>query len=259
MAAMNELFQGRQMALLGVALLGVALLLAAWAYRAIIDLLPIGRARREALSRATPVIGTVVGLLYALYVARALLAGYEAYVPAALALLVGAFLLASWFAIRDVVNGMFLKAGRICAVGDHVRIGEIQGRVEHMGLRTMTVETSGGDEAILPYSAIARDSVMRTPVSENSTLHVFRMDLPRGLTVVDAKNRIRQAALRSHWSSVTRDPDVTFLGNDLFEVSVFALDTDHGPAIEDAVRQALARAGDPRDFRPPSGPVPGAS
>jgi small-conductance mechanosensitive channel len=251
----NDLIEPRHVALFTVAVVGTLLLVAGWVYRSVIDFLPMGRTRREALDRGTPVLGTGAGLLYALYVARTLLEGHEEYLLGVLMLIVGAFVFASWFAIRDVINGMFLKAGRITSIGDHVRIGDVHGRVEHMGLRTMTVETSSGDEAILPYSTIARDSIMRTPSTENTALHTFAVGLPRGLSVVDAKTRIRHAALQNHWTSLVREPDISFGNDEQLEVSVFALDVDHGPAIETAVRAALAKAGDPRDQRPPSGPV----
>ncbi len=259
---MTEWIEPRHIGLFTVAVVGGLLVVGAWVYRTLLAFLPMARARREALHRASPVLGTAAGLFYALYVTRTLLEsyeGYEDYVPMALAVIVAAFVLASWFAIRDVINGMFLKAGRIATEGDHVRVGDVQGRVETMGLRTMTIETSAGDEAILPYSSIARDSIMRTPVTENSALHTFRLDLPRGLTLADAKARIRHAALRSHWSSLTRDPEIALAENNTLEVSIYALDADHGPDIEMAVRESVARAADPRDRRDASGPFPRAT
>lgn len=238
---MNEELQtsGLELALLLVA--GLILFAALQGLRYLLDFVPMSRARRDTLSRATPVVGAVVGLLYVLFAARTVLRNYPDYVPLVMTLIVAGSIVVSWFALRDFIAGVVLKAGRVCKVGDHVQVNGVQGRIAQMGARVLTIETSDGDEAIIPYSSVARSSLLRTPVLDSVALHVFKLTLPEGLSVIEAKSRIRQAALQSHWSSLVREPKITKTAEDAFEVTVFSLDADHGPHVERAVRDGLGK------------------
>ena len=205
-----------------------------------IDVAPLSGRRREALRRAFPVAAGALGVLYLLLSAALLFERYPQHFPIAVAVILGVALAASWFAVRDLVSGIFLKAGRVCRVGDYVRIGEVQGRVERMGHRVLVIETARGEEAIVPYSAVARSAVLRTPVEERGTLHVFELTLEDPPPVAEAKRRIRESALASHWSAIAREPEIAVLDADRFEVTIFALDADHVRDVEMAVRGALS-------------------
>lgn len=220
---------------------GLVLFGGLWAVGYALELVPMNRSRREQLARTRPVVGAVAGLFYALFVARHLFADFPTYLPLILSGIVVAFIVMAWFALRDVIAGVVLKAGRVCSVGDHVQINGVEGRVTDMGMRVLTLETTEGDEAIIPYGRLARDSLLRTPVQDTVTVHVFEAHLPDGMSSIDGRACIREAALRSHWSSLTREPKVARVGEHTFEVTVFSLDADHGPHVERTVRQALAR------------------
>lgn len=213
------------------------------AARFAVDVVPLSRLRREALRRAFPLLTAVVGVLYLLFAAGLVFERYPQHFPIAVAVILGVSIAASWFAVRDLVSGIFLKAGRVCRVGDYVRVGDVQGRVERMGHRVLVVETAKGEEAIVPYSRVAREAVLRTPVSERGTLHVFELNLPGHPPVAETKQRIRESALRCHWSAIAREPEIAVLDADRFEVTVFALDADRVRDVEDAVRRAV---GSPR-------------
>lgn len=228
---------GLDLALLLVA--GLVLFVALQGARYLLDLVPMSRARRETLARASPAAGAFVGLFYLLFAARTVFKQYPDFVPLVLTLIVVGFIVVAWFAFRDFVAGVVIKAGRVCTVGDFVHVNDVKGRIAQMGLRVLTLETSDGDEAIIPYSSIARESLLRTPVLDSVSLHAFHVKVPDKLETIDAQEVIREAALRSHWSSLVREPKVVSVGDRAFEVTVFALDPGHGPHIERAVRAAL--------------------
>lgn len=213
------------------------------AARFAVDVAPMSRPRREALRRAFPLVTAAVGVLYLLFAAGLFFERYPQHFPIAVAVILGVSIAASWFAVRDLVSGIFLKAGRVCRVGDYVRVGDVQGRVERMGHRVLVVETARGEEAIIPYSRVARDSVLRTPVSERGTLHVFELNLPGHPPVAETKRRIRESALRCHWSAIAREPEIAVVDADRFEVTVFALDADRVREVEEAVRRAVGATG----------------
>lgn len=205
----------------------------------VVEYVPMGADRHETLARARPLVGTLVVLLYMLFAAGVVFKAHPGQLPLALGFVVVGFVVASWTAVRDVVSGVFLKAGRVCRVGDHVRVGNVEGRVERMGLTVLVIETREGDEAVLPYSGVARQSILRTPVIDSVAPHVFRVERPDGLSLSALRSLIRERAMSSHWASITREPDVEPVADDAVEVTVFALDADHAPEVESAVRGAL--------------------
>ncbi len=204
-----------------------------------LDYVPVSADRRETLARARPLLGTIFVLLYVLFAAGVVFKAHPGQLPLVLALVVLGFVIASWSAVRDVVSGVFLKAARVCRVGDHVRVGNVEGRVERMGLSVLVIETREGDEAVLPYSSVQRQSLLRTPVIDNVAPHVFRVDPPEGLALPKLRALVCQHALGSHWASIAREPDLEMTADGTLEITVFALDADHAPDVEAAVRQAL--------------------
>ncbi len=198
----------------------------------------MSRARRAAVVRARPVAGAIALLAFLLYAARTLLGDRPTALLVALGLVVVGFAVAAWPAFRDLLAGVVLKAGRVCQVGDHLRIGGVEGRVAHMGYRALVVETTRGDEAILPYSRVERDAVIRTRTLGGVVPHEFRVQPPARLRHAEARALVRHAALLSHWSVPAREPEIATAGEAL-DVTVFALDADHALEIEARVRRAL--------------------
>jgi len=204
-----------------------------------IDVAPLTVERRERLRRAFPVLAAISVVAYLLVGAGIFFDRYPQHFPIAVAVILLVAIAASWFGIRDLVAGVFIKAGRVCRVGDYVRVGDVQGRVERMGHRALVVETAGGEEAIVPYSEMARRSVLRTPVSERGTLHVFELTLEDAPPAAQTKRRIREAALRCHWAAIAREPEIAVLDGNRYEVTIFAIDPDRVREVEAAVREGV--------------------
>lgn len=226
--------------LLEIMLLGVVLFLVLRAARFAIDVVPLSAERREGLRRAFPLGAAASVVLYLLVSAGIFFAPYPEDFPTAVAVILGGSIAASWFGLRDVVSGVFVRAGRVVRVGDYVSVGDLQGRVERMGARTVVIQTARGEEAILPYRELTRQAVLRTPVSERGTLHVFELLLPSRPSVAITKRQIREAALRCHWAAIAREPEINVLDADRYEVTVFAIDPDRVREVEAAVRSELA-------------------
>jgi hypothetical protein len=221
--------------LAGAAILAAVLL----AVRGAFGLLPVAKSTRDAVRRALPVAAAGVALIYALVAVTILFADQPMVAAIATVLVIGAFVVVSWNALRDLASGVFLKAGDICQPGDHIRIDDLQGRVAHMGLRVLVLETSDGDEALIPYSRIARDRLLRTPAVEGVTPHVFQLSVPPELSPATLKTQVRHSAMLEHWSAVSRAPEIALHDGQL-EVTVYAVDPDRGPDIEAAVRRAVS-------------------
>jgi len=231
--------------LLWLALAGVALFVALRAVRWVLSVAPMKRSRVEAVERAWPFVAGAAAVAYLIFAVSTLFGDVPGYGPLAVAVVLGGLFAVVFPALRDLVSGAILRAGRACRVGDHVRVEGIEGRVTRLGYRVMVVQTRAGDDAIVPYSRVSASSVLRRPVLDHVAPRELTVPLPAGRSLAEARTQIRSAAMLAHWSSVTREPEVTLSEPDTLQVTVFALDDDYGPDVEQAVRAALTRTGKP--------------
>lgn len=207
--------------------------------RWLLGLVPMSKGRREALNRGILVSETVVVLVFLLTYVPMVFEVNPAYTPIFFGVLILGIVWVSWFVIRDAVAGLFIKAGEIVRLGDTVSFDGARGRITALGVRVLELETSEGEQIIVPYSRLTHQAVTRTAAVDNVIRHSFR--LPRaGLDVPATRARVRCVALSHHWSSLAREPQIE-IENDALLVTVFALDDVHGPNIESAIREVLQR------------------
>jgi small-conductance mechanosensitive channel len=207
--------------------------------RAALDSLPTSRARRALIERIAPLAGTAIAILFVVMATRWILRTDDRRAWVALGAVATVILLLSWGPLRDVFEGIYLRAGRTCAVGDRVQIGTVRGRIQRLGLRGLHVEGSDGTLAIVPYRAVAAQPLSRTPGVDHPAFHVFRVALPTTRSIAEARKLVLEAALLHHWTSVARQPVVVATEQDELEVTIFAVDPDRVADIERAIRRAL--------------------
>ena len=228
---------------LGVALLGGAVMIALLRLaESGIKLLPISRAHHDKLQRFAPPLGIVIIVGYVLFVARLLIGGSREFDIVVLPLVLAGLVAAAWNPLKDVVNGVVLKAGDVCSVGDTICVGNVRGRVVGMGYRVVTLETPAGEEVVIPYTNMAAESVSRVPVLRGAQAHVFELVVEGETDSAEVMAKIQRSALLCHWSSVVRSPEVRALPEGAFQVTVFPLVSERAAEIEQRVRRAV-RAG----------------
>lgn len=203
--------------------------------RFVLKVAPMSAARRRSLEQAFPMVELLVAAIYLLWSVQTLFRGYPALAAAAvLGVLFGGLWLAR-HALMDLVTGVFLRTSGSVAKGDRVQVEGVDGSVTWLGTRSLGVETRSGDEALIPYSRLAGQAVLRTPRVDGAYRHTFRISSEQAPQV----DRIRQLAMLSHWSSVARPPVVVIGEGGDHEVTVFALEAERGPEIEAFVRKGL--------------------
>ena len=138
--------------------IGVAHWLGGWVRRAAVA----GRVYAEVavlLSRATAVAVYAVGGTLVLATIGASWA--------AIAAVLGAATFGISLALQDVgrgfVNGVYILVERPFRIGDYVRVGAVEGRVEEVGLRLTTLRTAAGERIIVP------NTVVFSSIIENSS------------------------------------------------------------------------------------------
>ncbi|MBV1862724.1 MAG: mechanosensitive ion channel family protein [Nannocystaceae bacterium] len=194
---------------------------------------------RDGLQRFAPVLGLTLLVAYIASGLAALLAREPAF-AAVLVSLIGTLVLFSWASLYDLVSGVAFRFERLCQVGDHVRVGDVEGRVLNVGMRSLIVQTPEGDEAVVPYGKISRETLRRTQSVSGAHVHAFAIEQPQDVDFVSLKCHVVRSAMRCHWASVVHEPKVERRERDTIEVSIYALDADHAPVVEAAVRRALA-------------------
>jgi potassium-dependent mechanosensitive channel len=95
--------------------------------------------------------------------------------------LAGAFGVGIGFGLQSVVNnfvsGLILLFERPIHVGDTVEVGNLQGQVKRIGIRSSLVRTSQGAEIIVPNSQLVSEQVTNWTLSDQ----LRRIDLPVGV------------------------------------------------------------------------------
>lgn len=223
--------------------------------------LPAPTRVRDGLQRIAPVLGLTVLVAY-IAAGVAVLLAREPEFAAVLVTLIGLLAVLAWAPLYDLISGVAFRFGRLCRVGDHVSVGDVEGRVLDVGMRALVVQTPEGDEAVMPYGKISRETLRRTQSVSGAYVHAFAIESPEGVDFVSLKRQVVRSAMGCHWASVVHEPKVERRERGAIEVSVYALDADHAPVVEAAVRRALAsevRRGQPRqEAAGLGGPVAGA-
>lgn len=222
-----------------VLLLGVAIYIGLRWLRLRVRSLSLSRPRRELFERLRPLIEAVATIVFLVLSVRIVLGDQPLYSTLVLGLILVAAVLLGWFALRDVVAGMLLKASELCLPGDWVEIGGVTGRVHGLGYRVIALDTIDGGQAFVPYSRVSRETLVRRPDTDGLFQHSFRVRFDEDGDVVERKDRLRRIALNSHWHSVVREPRVEIDEDRGFTVTVFAIASNQGHRIEKQVRLAL--------------------
>ncbi len=221
-----------------VLVLALVLLLVLRGLRIALRHAPVSPEQRANLEQAMPLLEVTVGAIYLVAAVREF---FSSQPTAATFSTIGVVFGGLWLsrnAMMDFLTGVFLRSSGSVVVGDRVQLDGIQGRVTRLGNQLLALETSEGDEVLIPYSRLARKSVVRTPLVDGAFRHTFEIPRPESLSARDGADRVRRLALLCHWSSVARPPIIDTRGAD-FAVTVFALDAERGPDIEAFVRASL--------------------
>jgi len=197
------------------------------------------RRRKAALETGVTVLETLVGLAYILSAIPMIFRGQPQHSPYFAIIVVAGVIWVAWVATRELLHGVFFKAGRGCRPGDQITVGEVKGTVKRLGFKALIVMTPRGEEVQVPYSRLSRETLVRVPASVGAVRHAFQLSPPAEVPLSQVAARVRLAAFSSHWASAAHEPEVELVGDGRLEVGVFALDALRGPEIEAAVRAAV--------------------
>lgn len=211
--------------------------------RWLVTVLPLEPSRRDAAYRWVPaaqllfIVVTVVVIAGISFGRTPALAG----AAAAVLLVVGA----AWFAIRDMIAGVVLRAEHGLTAGHVIRTDDVAGRIHAVGHRSIEIEGQDGRRVRVPYGRLRTARISIASARESGRALTFSVTLLRRAGRDDIA-RIRAAAMHAFFASARREPHIHVAAEDAqtrtYDVTIYAADPAFLPAIEEAVAANLGGA-----------------
>lgn len=239
-------FQISQTAIVKILLFGAALFFLLRTVQKAANLPRIKKLLGFPLYRVFPFIEIVIWGFFLLWAVQQFFqhrAFYTAVGIGALALLL---IRASWFAIRDVIAGIILKAEDAYEINQCIKLPSVEGKIRRPGHRSLEIEIEGGQIVKIPYGKIAGEERILSDPRETGRSHAFQLTAPASMAPEQVAERLRRAALNSPWSSVKKEPQVRFLGEQeggyRFEVVAYPLGEVYSRKVEEYVKKRILSA-----------------
>lgn len=108
--------------------------------------------------------------------------------------------------VKDVITGFFIIFEDQFSVGDHVRIGQFEGNVETIGLRTTKIKSWTGELHILPNGSI----IEVTNFSINNSIAVVDIAIAYGEDIAKAEKVIEEAIqyMPAQYEEIVKTPEL---------------------------------------------------
>ncbi|MEH7744236.1 mechanosensitive ion channel family protein [Neobacillus drentensis] len=108
--------------------------------------------------------------------------------------------------VKDVISGFFIIFEDQFSVGDHVRIGQFEGNVEAIGLRTTKIKSWTGELHILPNGSI----IEVTNFSINNSIAVVDIAIAYGEDIARAEKVIEEAIqyMPAQYEELVKPPEL---------------------------------------------------
>jgi len=124
------------------------------------------------------------------------------------ALFLGVLSLAALPLLRDVFCGLAFALERRWAIGDDVRVGDVEGRITGLGVRSLRLRGRDGTERAVPYALAQRLPIARLALAALDAPCEFFVPVPEGMSPERAMEIGRQAAALSPFASPRVRPEV---------------------------------------------------
>jgi hypothetical protein len=203
----------------------------------------------QRVHRWLPAIQVILWLVVASWVAlpRLVDAERDGHFVVLASVFVLAFAALPW--LRNVFAGLVFAVEGEFAIGDDIRVGEVEGRIVRIGVRAATVRASDGTEMSVPWSALQSRSVASLALDALDAPCEFVVSVPRTMTVDEALEAGRTAAATSAFASPRVSPEVFVVIDTptpgappslLLRVRGYVFDRDHEERYRSDVSARLA-------------------
>ena len=164
-------------------------------------------------------------------------------------LLAGAVGVGIGFGLQTVVNnfvsGLLLLVERPIKIGDAIQVGDIEGEVRRIGVRSSTIRTSAGAEMIVPNSDLISRAVANWTLSDRKRRLQIDIGVAYGTEPEEMVRLLETAAREVKDVTDTPMPRAWFTGfGDSalnFRLDAWVDDLTRGLAVQSALRMAIAK------------------
>ncbi|RYG00753.1 MAG: mechanosensitive ion channel, partial [Chitinophagaceae bacterium] len=125
--------------------------------------------------------------------------------------------------VSNFVSGIILIFDRPLQIGDIVEIGDKQGKVREIGLRSSTILTQDGAEVIIPNGDLLSRQIVNWTLTTNQRRITFALTVSGSDDMELVSSVIKAAILRSDYIAKMRDPQIliTKVNENGFELQAF--------------------------------------
>jgi len=136
--------------------------------------------------------------------------------------------------VNNFVSGIILIFDRPLQIGDVVQIGDKQGRVREIGLRSSTLMTGDGAEVIIPNGDVLSQQIVNWTLSNNQQRIQLSLSVTSNGDMEVVTGTVKKAILASGFVYENREPSVLFtkVYDDGFDLTVYFWCVDIAKAAE---------------------------
>jgi small-conductance mechanosensitive channel len=110
--------------------------------------------------------------------------------PTAIAAVLGAAAVGISLAFQDVaralVNGVYVLVERPFRIGDRIRVDNVEGRVEEIGVRITRLRTDAGERVLLPNTLVFSSSIEKSTVGNYDRRRYLLTEIERPVSTIEA-------------------------------------------------------------------------
>lgn len=141
--------------------------------------------------------------------------------------------------VRDVITGFFIIFEDQFSVGDYVRIGQAEGTVQEIGLRTTKLKGLNGEIHIFPNGTI----VEIVNFSLNNSIAIVDVSVAYEANIPEAEELIRQflAALPAKYEQLVKEPELLGVQNLAASEIILRITAETKPMQHFAVGRIIRR------------------
>jgi len=147
--------------------------------------------------------------------------------------------------INNFVSGLILLAERPISAGDSIQVGDLQGVVQSIGVRSTTIRTGQGAEVIVPNADLISKGVTNWTLSDRRRKVEIEVGVDRDMDPQTVIRQLEQAAASVDRIAKNPVPQVLFTGfrdNSCdYRVQVWVDDVDDASTVQSKLRTTIAR------------------
>jgi len=146
--------------------------------------------------------------------------------------------------VNNFVSGLILLAERPISAGDSIQVGDLQGVVQSIGVRSTTIRTGQGAEVIVPNADLISKGVINWTLSDRKRKVEIDVGVDRDMEPQTVIRQLEHAAASVERIAKSPTPQVLFTGfrdNSCdYRVQVWVDDIDDAATVQSSLRTVIA-------------------